>query len=493
MRTGSCDSPTGVSTATVPCRKPSIINRRKTFNGRQNTADSGEIEETAAVLRLDLVLDKIERRLKQYEDVPAIHLEGKLKTAYEALSAIFKDGVSRVGDEAKGRALVVVRILENKCSAVLSVKDSMPDKIHGARKFLESALLEVESSYHNNLNSTKQSVVEKIAHLQDEIQRGTQEAAKRVATIRTAVQAASTRLLEYSELPFEWQNNPYVLTGYRFYESPVKCGLSAFQLHNETGNIWTHLGGFLFLCVAGLYMYPQTLVFSNMSFHDRLIFFVFMVAALKCLVCSALWHTFAHIANLDAMKSLACLDYVGISVLIAASIVTMEWHGFYCSPTLQACYVGFTSSLGILGVIIPWFPWFDRVENRAYRIMFFLGIAISGIVPISHIIYSQSFWRTWTFFSPVIKSLLCYIFGVAVYAAHFPEKVRPGLFDRLGNSHQIWHIAILGGIWFVGPFARSWVTNGSRYHFKAVQSFQISSVAFACRDYQIAQHSFHII
>lgn len=352
-----------------------------------------------------------------------------------------------MGGEARGRALVVVRLLENKCSAVLSAKDRIPDKIHGARQYLETALVDVENSYHSNLNSTRQSVVEKISHLQDEIQRGTQEASKRMAAVRLAVQAASTRLLKYSELPFEWQNNPYVLTGYRFYESPLHCLLSAFQMHNETGNIWTHLAGFIFLCIIGLYFYPQTVAFSHTSFYDRVIFFVFMAAALKCLVCSALWHTFAHIANLEAMKSLACLDYVGISVLIAASIVTMEWHGFYCNPTSQLCYVSFTSALGLLGVVIPWYSWFDRVENRKYRIMFFLGIAISGVVPISHIIYSQSMSRTWSFFSPVIKSLLCYIFGVAVYASHFPEKLKPGLFDSIGNSHQIWHLAILGGIW----------------------------------------------
>lgn len=431
--------------------RPSISKnaRRKTYNGRKLTSDSNEIEETAAVLRLDLVLDKLERRLREYESIPALHFEGKLKTAYDAMRTIFRHGASRVGDEAKGRALMVVKILENKYSAVLNREESsMPAaRIHGARQYLESALLEIEHSYYNNLASTKASVQEKISHLQDEISKGTQEAAKRVATIRSAVQAASTRLLEYSELPYEWQNNPYVLTGYRFYESPLKCAISAFQIHNETGNIWTHLAGFLFLCVVGLYLYPQTPAFSRMNFYERLVFFVFLAAALKCLVCSALWHTFAQISNLTAMKSMACLDYVGISVLIAATIVTLEFHGFRCSPTSQLCYVGFTACLGIVGTIIPWFPWFDRVENRHYRIMFFLGIAISGVVPFSHLMYQQSISRTWAFFSPVFKSLLCYVFGVVIYASHFPEKLKPGLFDRLGNSHQIWHLAILGGIW----------------------------------------------
>ena len=47
----------------------------------------------------------------------------------------------------------------------------------------------------------------------------------------------------YIHLPKDLQDNEYIITGYRveldFWES-VK---SLFGLHNETGNIWTHLIG----------------------------------------------------------------------------------------------------------------------------------------------------------------------------------------------------------------------------------------------------------
>ncbi|BFZ55701.1 inc metabolism membrane protein [Savitreella phatthalungensis] len=446
---------TGTETTPLLRARPPVVNkRRKTYGGRTSSNDE-DIEESAAVLRLDLVLGKIERRLESYnrED-----FEGKLQQAYDALKAIFNDSASRVGEEARGRALVVVRLLEGKASVVLSAKDSVPERIHGARRFLEDALYDIENSYHR-------TVVEKISHLQQELRKGTLEAAQRVRAIRRAVAMASDRLLEYSELPYEWQNNPYIVKGYRFYESPVKCLVSVCQLHNETGNIWTHLAGFMFLGALALWAYPQTPAFSEMTFSDRMIFFVFVTAALKCLVCSALWHTFAHIANLDAMKRLACMDYVGISVLIAASIVTMEYHGFYCSPGYQAAYVGFTAALGLMGIVIPWFEWFDRVENRHYRIMFFLGIAISGALPVAHIMASQSVLRTLSFFAPVTKSIACYVVGVAIYASHWPERLSPGKFDSLGNSHQLWHLAILGGIY---------------YHFRAVQQFHVSSRGFAC-------------
>ncbi|ORY87575.1 hemolysin-III related-domain-containing protein [Protomyces lactucae-debilis] len=460
--------------------------RRRTFNGRRNT-DKDAIEESVALLKLGLVLDRVERKLSQLDLSDFSLADGKLAAAYDTLRTIFKDSACRVGGEAKGRALVVIKLLESKCAAVLSTSpddasvsaeeaeaSALPERIHGARKFLEHALHEIEHSYYARFHEGRQSVLEKISHLQEEISRGSQEAAARVAAIKQAVATASTRLLSYSELPFEWRNNDYIKGGYRFYASPVQCACSAFQIHNETGNIWTHLAGFMFLCGVGLWAYPRSPAFSEMTFYDRLIFFVFLAAALKCLGASALWHTFAHIANLKAMKKLACMDYVGISVLIAASIVTMEYHGFYCDPWKQLFYVGFTSALGVLGTIIPWFEFFDKVENRGFKICFFLGIAFSGIVPITHIVLSQSASRTLYFFAPVIKSLLCYTTGVAVYASRFPEKWRPGTFDLFLNSHNLWHLMVFGGIW---------------YHFKAVQGFHTTSRSFACQAAETASYS----
>ena len=53
-------------------------------------------------------------------------------------------------------------------------------------------------------------------------------------------------------------------------------------------------------------------------------------------------------------------DYVGISVLIAASILTVEYHGFYCQPIAQVSYMASTAVLGIIGMCIPWLEWFDQ-------------------------------------------------------------------------------------------------------------------------------------
>ena len=52
------------------------------------------------------------------------------------------------------------------------------------------------------------------------------------------------------------------------------------------------------------------------------------------------------------------------------------------------------------------------------------------------------------FYAPVMKSLLVYLVGACVYASQIPERWSPGLFDYVGGSHNIWHVAVLGGILF---------------------------------------------
>jgi adiponectin receptor len=36
-----------------------------------------------------------------------------------------------------------------------------------------------------------------------------------------------------------------------------------------------------------------------------------------------------------------------------------------------------------------------------------------------------------------------YILGAAIYAARLPERLRPGKFDLLGSSHQIFHALVV--------------------------------------------------
>jgi len=104
-------------------------------------------------------------------------------------------------------------------------------------------------------------------------------------------------------------------------------------------------------------------------------------------------------------------------------------------------------------------------ENRHFKVAFFLGLAASGVIPVLHLMVTRGIPRTCFFYAPIIKSLLGYVVGVVVYANRWPEKWRPGSFDTWLSSHQLWHVAILVGIY---------------YHYKSVEGFLAMAKDFAC-------------
>ncbi|KAF7294676.1 IZH family channel protein [Mycena indigotica] len=131
----------------------------------------------------------------------------------------------------------------------------------------------------------------------------------------------------------------------------------------------------------------------------------------------------------------------------------LAYHPFGAA-CLLLCFV-----CGVSGNILPFSEWFNRVENRLWRIGFFVGISCSALAPLAGIAALQGLDATLTFMAPVAPSLLFYIVGLVVYATQFPEcllgpdgsrgknKVVRFLVDRCGaGSHAIWHVFIVFAI-----------------------------------------------
>ncbi|KAI7890336.1 hemolysin-III related-domain-containing protein [Mucor mucedo] len=266
--------------------------------------------------------------------------------------------------------------------------------------------------------------------------------------LKYAMSFGTNRLLMYDELPGPWQSNEYIRTGYRFLDSAADCWYSLFYFHNETGNIWTHLLGFIVLFALGIYELFFSELMVSIPVSDRVVFLVFFLAACKCLMCSTVWHTLSGINNLKVYRQVACLDYVGISVLICASIILCEYYGFYCDSAVRNTYITATSTLAVIGVSMPFQAWFDRHERRWLRIAFFVALASSGAIVIGHLALVRGAFTTISWLAPVFKSIACYLAGVIIYGNQFPEKFWPGKFDHLAHSHQFWHLFVCGGIWF---------------------------------------------
>ncbi|CAO3576269.1 unnamed protein product [Absidia cylindrospora] len=219
------------------------------------------------------------------------------------------------------------------------------------------------------------------------------------------------------------------------------------MLHNETLNIHSHLIGFIFFLVLSIYMVNYQ--FPEASTGDRAVFVTFCLAALNCLFCSSIYHTFICHSRHTIKSFTATLDYIGIAFLITASVLVTEHFGFYCQPEAGLRYMVFTGLMGSVGTISPFFKCWDTKKYRPLRIAVFVAMAVSSAVPVLHLFRLNGFAASFKFFEMASVSVLMYICGVFIYAKRFPEKMYPGRFDFAGmTSHAIWHIFVVFGIYF---------------------------------------------
>jgi len=271
-------------------------------------------------------------------------------------------------------------------------------------------------------------------------------------------------LYTYDELP-EWlQYNKYITTGYRVQLSMKRCFKSFFHIHNETGNCWTHFIAFIVFMGITFYTlfeyldvqpesgasYSVSELFAKLSTFgmDHLIFFVFLLAAQVCFLCSTGYHLFMCHSQ-KTMVKVARLDYCGISALITGSFFPAIYYGYYCFPFWQVSYLLAISVLGLIGMLGPMFDFYHRDSFSTFRLVLFAGTTLSGLVPAIH----NTYLPILEFPLPGILSLdeihsrvflmyILYGIGFVLYVTKFPECFFPGKFDTWCSSHQLWHVFV---------------------------------------------------
>jgi adiponectin receptor len=348
----------------------------------------------------------------------------------------------------------MVETLESGYHEAMAAADSLNEKAKVGIELLDEMLQEMEDQaaklQATGLATAAESIMGEAHRVVDE---GIGRALRAAESLEEHVQHAIARarehgLIRYEDLPIPWRTNPHITKGYRFSETKLACVTSAFGFSNELVNIWSHAIGLMVVLAIAFYFYPTSANFSVSSKGDILIAAVFFFAACQCLLCSVIWHTMNSVADVCLISMFACVDYTGISLLIAASIMTTEYTAFYCEPVSRWIYMVTTALLGIGGVILPWHPRFNGADMAWVRVAFYVALSATGMLPIVQLSFTRSGAAALEFYTPIAKSLLVYFVGALVYASKVPERWCPGMFDYVGGSHNLWHIAVLGGILF---------------------------------------------
>ncbi|CAJ2646032.1 unnamed protein product [Trifolium pratense] len=174
-------------------------------------------------------------------------------------------------------------------------------------------------------------------------------------------------------------------------------------------------------------------------------FYAFLGGAMFCLLASSVCHLLSCHSERVSYIMLR-LDYAGIAALISTSFYPPVYYSFMCYPFFCNLYMGSITLLGIATILVSLLPVFQTPEFRTTRASLFLGMGLSGAIPILHKLFL--FWgEPEVFYTTGYEILMGALYGLGalVYATRIPERWMPGKFDIAGHSHQLFHVLVVAG------------------------------------------------
>ncbi|RDW76178.1 hypothetical protein BP5796_06999 [Coleophoma crateriformis] len=226
------------------------------------------------------------------------------------------------------------------------------------------------------------------------------------SVLKTAVRQL---LISWEDLPDWAKDNEYMHSGFRpISNSYSECFKSLGYLHNETGNIYSHL-------LATIWMFGLAawrgglfcIIYGLPHFHKS---FSLYACLLPQAGLSGYHYRDEWLLSAGTMLDLAAQLSGAIFVLSIRKFRTPAW--------------------------------------RPIRGLLFSFMASSAFYPII-IAICQVGWKRANIeygASSYMLTIIIYLISVTIYAIRFPEAWKPGQFDIWGQSHQLFHIGMVIGL-----------------------------------------------
>lgn len=194
---------------------------------------------------------------------------------------------------------------------------------------------------------------------------------------------------------------------------------------------------------------------------SKLPMIIFLISGCICFMGSTLFHTFGCQSQ-RAFNFFLKVDYSGISVLIAGSIVPFICYIFHELTHWQYIYLSLLTMVSATVIFVSFSERFSAEEYQPYRAGLFALMACFFIVPFVHMVIVYGHVDKYTLGRFALSALL-YIMGVVSYVLRFPERLFPGKFDIWLHSHQVFHTFIVAAAFMWYTFMiRLW--QGLHYH-----------------------------
>lgn len=258
------------------------------------------------------------------------------------------------------------------------------------------------------------------------------------------------RGLARGEVP-EWLHFPYITRGYRLGGSARECWASLFCItrNNEALNAWTTLASLaagtamMLWCVAGVGAasadaVPFVAMWLGQAVHHPL---------------SAAYHVLLPMSP-EAYHAWRQRDMAGIFALNACATLGLAWFTFGRLAALGCAAAG--ACVGCLGAravlrMRPGEP-LDRARVVALVLASCLGyyapVLYRGVrATVERRVDGAELWGA-------VGMVGSHGLGAALFVLNVPERLVPGVFDCVGNSHNLMHVLVFGA--YVYGYAYLW-------------------------------------